>query len=284
MAFLKELQKTTQHLRKRRLPHDESAPILRTEKLSLGYESGPALLDVSFYLEKGSRLAVVGPNGAGKSTLLKIIAGVLEPTQGKVYIYGNEPVGHICVAYVPQRSQVDWSFPATVADVVMMGRVGQMGLFRNPSTKDWAHVSEILETVGLGGFAHRQISQLSGGQQQRMFIARSIAQEAELMLMDEPLTGLDVKSQEDIFQILDRLQAEGVTVLISLHDLQLAAQRFDQVMLLNKRVIKIGLPEQTLSAENLITAYGGKMQMVSTPEGDIPVVDSCCGGDEHNHD
>jgi ABC-type Mn2+/Zn2+ transport system ATPase subunit len=188
------------------------------------------------------------------------------------------------VAYVPQRSQVDWSFPATVADVVMMGRVGQMGLFRNPSTKDWAHVSEILETVGLGGFAHRQISQLSGGQQQRMFIARSIAQEAELMLMDEPLTGLDVKSQEDIFQILDRLQAEGVTVLISLHDLQLAAQRFDQVMLLNKRVIKIGLPEQTLSAENLITAYGGKMQMVSTPEGDIPVVDSCCGGDEHNHD
>jgi len=284
MAFLKELRKTTQHLRKRHEPHDEDAPILRTENLSLGYESGPALLDVSFYLEKGSRLAVVGPNGAGKSTLLKIIAGVLEPTQGKVSIYGHEPVGHICVAYVPQRSQVDWSFPATVADVVMMGRIGQMGLFRNPSSKDWAYVDEILETVGLGGFAQRQISQLSGGQQQRMFIARSIAQEAELMLMDEPLTGLDVKSQEDIFQILDRLKAEGVTVLISLHDLQMAAERFELVILLNRRMIEIGAPEKALSAENLMTAYGGKMQIVSTSEGDIPLVDTCCGGDDHEHD
>jgi len=281
MTFLKELRKTTQHLIKHRLPHDEHAPILRTEKLSLGYESGPALLDVSFELQKGDRLAVVGPNGAGKSTLLKIIAGVLEPTQGKVYIYGHEPVGHICVAYVPQRNQVDWNFPATVADVVMMGRIGQMGLFRNPTQKDWELVHQILKDIGLGDFAHRQISQLSGGQQQRMFIARSIAQEAELMLMDEPLTGLDVNSQEDIFQILDMLQQQGVTVLLSLHDLQLAAQRFNRVMLLNRRMIEMGSPSTALSAENLMTAYGGKMQIISTPEGDIPVVDTCCGGDEH---
>ena len=280
MTFLKELRKTTQHLKKQRLPHNENAPILRTENLSLGYESGPALLDVTFELHKGDRLAVVGPNGAGKSTLLKIIAGVLEPTQGKVYIYGNEPVGHICVAYVPQRNQVDWNFPATVADVVMMGRIGQMGLFRNPAQKDWDLVHQILEEIGLGDFVHRQISQLSGGQQQRMFIARSIAQEAELMLMDEPLTGLDVNSQEDIFQILDSLQQQGVTVLLSLHDLQLAAQRFNQVMLLNRRMIEIGSPNMALSAENLMTAYGGRMQIISTPEGDIPVVDTCCGGDE----
>jgi ABC-type Mn2+/Zn2+ transport system ATPase subunit len=280
MSFFNELQKTTQHFRKQRFPHDENAPILRAENLSLGYESGPALLDVSFDLKKGVRLAVVGPNGAGKSTLLKIIAGVLEPTQGKVYIYGNEPIGHICVAYVPQRNQVDWSFPVTVADVVMMGRIGQMGLFRNPTPKDWDLVHHTLETVGLQGFAQRQISQLSGGQQQRMFIARSIAQEAELMLMDEPLTGLDVKSQEDIFKILDRLQEAGVTVLLSLHDLEMAAQRFNLVMLLNRHMIEIGPPDQALKADNLVTAYGGKMQIISTPQGDIPLVDSCCGGDE----
>ena len=283
MAFLREIQKTTQHLRKQRDPHDEDAPILSAENISLGYESGPALLGVSFDLDKGSRLAVVGPNGAGKSTLLKIVAGVLEPTQGQVLIYGNEPVGHICVAYVPQRSQVDWNFPVTVADVVMMGRVGQMGLFRNPGPKDWEEAAEILERVGLGGFAHRQINQLSGGQQQRMFIARSIAQQAELMLMDEPLTGLDVKSQEDIFNILDDLQAQGVTVLVSLHNLQLAAQRFEQVMLLNRQMIALGPPDHALSAENLMTAYGGKMQIISTPEGDIPLVDTCCGGDDHEH-
>ncbi len=280
MSILKELRQTTQHLRKVREPHDPDAPLLRTEHLSLAYETVPALVDINFQLQPGDRLAIVGPNGAGKSTLLKIIAGVLEPNRGKVFIYGHEPGGHICVAYVPQRNQVDWRFPVTVGDVVMMGRVGQMGLLRNPSARDWELVHHALEVVGMESYAGRQISQLSGGQQQRMFIARSLAQEAELMLMDEPLTGLDVKSQEDIFNILDNLQKQGVTVLLSLHDLDIAAKRFNLVMLLNKKMITMGPPEVALSPEKLVEAYGGHLTLIDTPEGVMPVADSCCGGGE----
>jgi manganese/iron transport system ATP-binding protein len=187
-------------------------------------------------------LAVVGPNGAGKSTLFKLIAGVLPSSSGQVTVYGSQPGGHICIAYVPQRSQVDWSFPVSVADVVMMGRVGKLGLFRRPGRKDWDYVHESLAVVGMGDLAGRQIGELSGGQQQRVFIARALAQEAELMLMDEPLTGLDVPSQQDIFEVLAALRARGVTVMIATHDLNLAAERFDRVMLLNRRLLGLGRP------------------------------------------
>lgn len=277
MALFDELQKTSQHLSKQRQPHQSDVPILRSEGLSLHYESGPALDDVSFELQTGERLAVVGPNGAGKSTLLKIIAGVLTPNQGRVQIFGNEPGVHICIAYVPQRNQVDWSFPVTVADVVMMGRVGQLGLFRNPKTSDWNLVNEALEVVRMTHLAKRQISQLSGGQQQRMFIARALAQEAELMLMDEPLTGLDVNSQEEVFGILDQLQRENVTVLVSLHDLKMAAQRFDRVMLLNHQMLALDIPEIALTPENLLSAYGGHLHLVPTDEGALALGDTCCG-------
>jgi ABC-type Mn2+/Zn2+ transport system ATPase subunit len=224
---------------------------------------------------------VVGPNGAGKSTLLKVIAGVLPLTEGQVQIFGHEPGGHICIAYVPQRSLVDWSFPVTVADVVMMGRVGQLGLFRNPRASDWALVHQALEIVGMGEYAKRQISQLSGGQQQRMFIARALAQEAELMLMDEPLTGLDVNSQEDVFRILEELQIQGVTVIVSLHDLKIAAQRFNRVMLLNRQMLGFDTPEAVLTPENLVTAYGGHLHLVPTEDGALALGDTCCGEDEH---
>ncbi len=277
MVLYEELQKTTQHLSRQRHPHQADAPILRAENLGLRYESGIALEDVTFALKIGERLAVVGPNGAGKSTLLKIIAGVLTPTEGQVHIYGNVPGGHICIAYVSQRSLVDWSFPVTVADVIMMGRVGQLGLFRNPKASDWDIVDQSLEIVGLTHLAKRQISQLSGGQQQRMFIARALAQEAELMLMDEPLSGLDVKSQEEVFRILDDLREDGVTVIVSLHDLKTAAQRFDQVMLLNQRMLGIGTSEGVLNPENLLAAYGGHLHLVPTEEGTLALGDTCCG-------
>jgi manganese/iron transport system ATP-binding protein len=279
MALFEELQKTSQHLSRQRRPHQADVPILRAEGISLHYESGPALEKVTFELQTAERLAVVGPNGAGKSTLLKIIAGVLNPSEGHVQVFGNDPGRHICIAYVPQRNQVDWSFPVTVADVVMMGRVGQLGLFRNPKARDWELVNEALEVVRMMHLAKRQISQLSGGQQQRMFIARALAQEAELMLMDEPFTGLDISSQEEVFGILDRLQREDVTVLVSLHDLKMAAQKFDRVMLLNHEMLAIGIPEDVLTPENLVPAYGGHLHLVPTEDGALALGDTCCGDD-----
>jgi manganese/iron transport system ATP-binding protein len=279
MALFEELQKTSQHLIKQRRPHRADAPIIRADNLSVIYENGIGLENVSFSLNMSQRLAIVGPNGAGKSTLLRVIAGVLSPTKGQIQIYGQEPGGHICIAYLTQRSQVDWNFPVTVADVVMMGRVGKLGLFRNPKSTDWDIVHQSLKTVRMDHLAKRQINQLSGGQQQRMFIARALAQEAELMLMDEPLTGLDVNSQQEVFQILDQLREAEVTVLLSLHDLKIAAQQFEQVMLLNKRMIGMGTPNRVLSTENLLAAYGGHLHLVPTEEGMLALGDTCCDED-----
>ncbi|MFX1355438.1 MAG: metal ABC transporter ATP-binding protein, partial [Promethearchaeota archaeon] len=168
--------------------HDAGAPILEASHLTMRYNGRAVLEDISFHLVSGEQVAVVGPNGAGKSTLFRVIAGVLHPTAGEVRIAGHCPGGHICIAYVPQRSQVDWAFPVTVADVVMMGRAGKVGLLRHPSRKDWEYVRQCLDVVGMADLVDRQIGELSGGQQQRMFIARALAQEAELVLMDEPLT------------------------------------------------------------------------------------------------
>ena len=283
MSLFKEFKKTSRHLgRQQRHSHKADAPILGAEKLFMRYESGSALEDISFSLQKGERIAIVGPNGAGKSTLLKIIAGVQAQTAGEIRVFGHAPDGHICIAYVPQRNQVDWNFPVTVADVAMMGRVGELGLFRNPKSRDWDIVHHALDVVELGHLAKRQIDQLSGGQQQRMFIARALAQEAELMLMDEPMTGLDINAQEDIFNILDELRDRDVTILVSLHDLKVASERFDRVMLLNKQMLAIGPAEASLSSENLLKAYGGHLQLVPTDEGMLALGDTCCDG-EHDH-
>jgi len=280
MTLFEELQKTSQHLHRHRHPHQSDAPILRAENLGVRYDSGIALENATFELNLGERLAVIGPNGAGKSTLLKVIAGVMSPTDGRVQIFGNDPGGHICIAYVPQRNQVDLSFPVSVADVVMMGRVGQLGLFRNPKSSDWELVNRALEVVRMTHLAKRQISQLSGGQQQRMFIARALAQEAELMLMDEPLTGLDINSQEEVFSILDQLKEQGVTIMVSLHDLKVAAQRFERIMLLNHQMLAIGDPDLVLTPDNLVAAYGGHLHLIPTEEGALALGDTCCGEDE----
>lgn len=276
MTVIEEFQKTSHHFSKQRPAHDAAEPILRVENLSLKYPNGYAIEDLTFEVSKGERLAVVGPNGAGKSTLFKIIAGVLNPTSGKVDIYGQSPGGHICIAYVSQRNQVDWNFPVTVSDVVMMGRISQLGLFRNPGARDKKAIREALQLVGLEKLGNRQINQLSGGQQQRMFIARSLAQEAELMLMDEPTSGLDASSQEDIFNVLDRLRERNVTVLLSLHDLKTAAEKFDRVMLLNSRLLGLGTPEEVLKPDNLVAAYHGHLHLVETEDGILAVGDSCC--------
>ena len=263
--------------------HEHEQPILDIHHLTVRYNGRLALEDITFHLHEGERVAVVGPNGAGKSTLFKAIAGVLPPTSGEVNIFGSRPRGHICIAYIPQRSQVDWNFPVTVADVVMMGRSAKLGPLNWPHKKDWEHVHHALETVELSNLASRQISQLSGGQQQRMFIARALAQEAELMLMDEPLTGLDTPSQEGLLSLLDTLKNQNVTVLVATHDLDQAARHFDRILLLNHRIIAFGNPAEVLQTKNLLNAYGARLRSANNEN--ILTVDNYCddGDDEHIH-
>ena len=259
--------------------HETNQPILDVQNLVVRYNGYVALEGISFHLHEGEGVAVVGPNGAGKSTLFKVVSGVISPTSGEVNIFGSKPRGHICIAYIPQRSQVDWKFPLSVADVVMMGRSAKLGPLNWPRKKDWDFVHHALDTVELSNLTSRQIGQLSGGQQQRMFIARALAQEAELMLMDEPLTGLDAPAQEGILSLLDRLKKENVTVMVATHDLEQAANHFDRIMLLNHKVIAFGEPEQVMHTENLLKAYGGRLR--STANGHVLTVDDCCDDGEH---
>ena len=277
----------------RGVAHDPQTPSLQMDNVSVAYAAGlqevsvgatagngrfHALQNVTFSAQQGERIAVVGPNGAGKSTLFKLIVGTVKPSEGEVYIFGHGPDGHICIGYVPQRNQIDWSFPVTVEDVVMMGRVGQIGLFRWPRRADWEIVHQSLDRVEASHLAKKQIGELSGGQQQRVFIARALAQEAELLLLDEPLNGLDVPSQQAIFNILDSLRPDGVTVLVATHDLQLAADRFDKIMLLNRYVVAFAEPTAVLTADNLLQAYGGHVHHLPDAEQGV-LVDDCCGHD-----
>ena len=269
--------------------HPRDTATLQMSHLSLSFPSGVdgivnarqrafALKDVSFVVNEGERVAIVGPNGAGKSTLLKIIVGTLKPTSGEVNIYGHGPDHHICIAYVPQRNQIDWSFPATVEDVVMMGRVDKIGLFRWPKRRDWEVVEQCLARVHAVDLAKKQVGELSGGQQQRVFIARALAQEAELLLLDEPLTGLDMPSQDALFAVLEKVREDGVTVLLATHDLNLARDKFDRVMLLNTRLVAFGQPEKVLTSGHLKRAYGGQVHLLAAEDA-ILLTDGCCGGD-----
>jgi ABC-type Mn2+/Zn2+ transport system ATPase subunit len=256
--------------------HIEGAPFLTVDDLTVGYNGKNALENISFELAEGQQVAVVGPNGAGKSTLFKAISGVLPPRSGQVLVYGRQPGGHICIAYVPQRSEVDWRFPATVQDVIMMGRVGQLGLFRSPGREDWDIVQEYMQLVRLEHLADRQIENLSGGQQQRMFIAQALAQHAHLLMLDEPLNGLDLPSQDEFFNILTELRRRDVTIMVAMHDLNLAGERFDQIMLINRNLIRLGPPSEVLNEETLRSAYGSHLHRVETPDGALILDDTCC--------
>ncbi|MBV6391711.1 MAG: putative ABC transporter ATP-binding protein [Anaerolineales bacterium] len=258
--------------------HKNDQPILNVSRLTFRYNGRDALENITFQLHEGERIAIVGPNGAGKSTLIKVVAGVLQPTSGEVNIYGTRPDRHVCIGYIPQRNQVDWHFPLSVADVVMMGRSAKLGPFNFPRKRDWQIVHHALETVELTNLAERQIGQLSGGQQQRMFIARALAQEAALMLMDEPLTGLDAPSQEGILNLLDRLKSEKATVMVATHDLDQAATHFDRIMLLNHRLVAFGNPADVLHTDNLLNAFGGRLKPVDGQS--VLNIDDCCDDGE----
>ncbi len=261
--------------------HRPGTKMLAVEGLTVRYGGHTALEGITFEVHRGEQVAIVGPNGAGKSTLLKAIAGIIVPAEGEVKVYGDAPDRHVCIAYVPQRSAVDWRFPITVADVVMMGRLRKRGLLRRARREDHEKVREALTRVGMEALAHRQIGELSGGQQQRMFIARALAQEASLMLMDEPLTGLDIPSQEQILRILEQLREQEVTLLLSTHNLEHAADRFDRVLLLRRRLIAFGRAEEVLRPDLLLEAYGGHVRVVPMAEDRLlTVADSCCGHGE----
>lgn len=228
------------------------------------YGGKSALEDVSFCIPVGTCAAVIGPNGAGKSTLFKALVGLLPLERGSIAIHGL-PLGHHkdCVAYVPQREDVDWHFPVIVADVVMMGRYGRLGWLRRPGSEDRAAVAGALELLGIANLAQHPLGSLSGGQQQRVFLARAMVQEPHILLMDEPFTGVDISTQEVMLSLFSRLKEQGVTVLVSTHDLQLAATRFDSVLLLNRRLVAQGAPEQVLTSTNLTEAFGGQLLVLN---------------------
>lgn len=232
-------------------------PAIEVHDLTVAYRDKPALWDIDLTVPPGVLLAVVGPNGAGKTTLLKAMLGLLRPVSGQVLIHGQPYATHKqSVAYVPQRTSVDWEFPTTVADVVTMGTYGQLGWFRRPGPLQKEATRDALERVGMAAFAQRQISQLSGGQQQRVFLARALVQQAPVYFMDEPFQGVDAPTELAIVDILKELRAQGRTVLVVHHDLSTVPTYFDQVLLLNVRTVASGPTAEVFTDANIRATYG----------------------------
>ena len=232
------------------------------------YDGTPALEAVSFDLPPGLLVGLAGPNGSGKSTLLKALLGLVRPRRGHIELFGYEVNGaRGRVAYAPQVDQVDWAFPATVGDVTMMGRYGRMGLLRRPGKKDREAVAAALKQVKLEDLGGRQVGELSGGQQRRMLIARALAQEAELLLLDEPMAGLDAASQHDLLTLFEQLRSQGKTLLVATHDLSCVAACFDLTLLLNRRLVAFGAPNDIFTPEILSEAYADHLLMLPTEGG-----------------
>lgn len=254
--------------------HRPDVPAVEVRALRVLLNGKTVVEDVSFSLACGAALAVVGPNGAGKTTLLSAIAGLIRPSSGEIRIFGHPPGRHLCLGYLPQRSQAEWNFPATVLDVVLMGRVGQAGLLRRLTSQDRKKAEEALMRVGLADLAHRSIRELSGGEQQRMLIARALAQEARILLLDEPLAALDAAAQEGLLSLLQELADQGLTIVVALHELDLVARYFPRVLLLRTRPIALGNPQEVLTPEALRAAYGPALHLL--PGGTFALGDVCC--------
>ncbi len=228
--------------------------VIRIDDLTVAYREKPVLWDIDLEFERGKITAIVGPNGAGKSTLIKSILNLIKPISGRVLIDGDTYKNQD-IAYIPQSGSVDWDFPTDVLDVVLMGRYGKIGWFKRPSKEDKEKALEAIEKVGMTEFRNRQISQLSGGQQQRVFLARALVQEADIYFMDEPFKGVDAVTERTIIKLLRELKAQGKTVIIVHHDLRTVPEYFDNVVLLNKRIIEYGPVSEVFTDENIDKAY-----------------------------
>ena len=241
-----------------------ATPIIEAHNLTVLYGRKPAIWNVDFKLPEGQVIGIMGPNGSGKSTLLKSIMGVVAPTTGytKVYDQDLNQVRHK-VSYVPQRQEIDWDFPASVWDIVSMGRFHVRGLFKRLTSEDNDIIQESLEKVNMLGLAKRQISQLSGGQQQRVFLARAIAQQGKLFLMDEPFAGVDIATEEMIVDLLKEMKDQGKTLVIVHHDLHTAQSYFDHLVLMNTRLVACGKTSDVFTDQILTDTYGGKLTTIA---------------------
>jgi manganese/zinc/iron transport system ATP- binding protein len=240
-----------------------SVPI-EVHDLTVAYQTRPVLWDVDVTLPEGKLIAVVGPNGAGKTTFLKAIIELAPVSAGWVKVYGQPYAEQRRqVAYIPQRTSVDWDFPTNALDVVLMGTYGRLGWFRRPGAKERAEAMRCLEHVGIPELAKRQISQLSGGQQQRVFLARALAQQAQIYLMDEPFAGVDATTERAILNLLRELRDQGKTVVVVHHDLQTVAEYFDWVVLLNLRLVAAGPVSEVFTQKNLHATYGGQLKILT---------------------
>jgi manganese/zinc/iron transport system ATP- binding protein len=245
------------------LPTARPESPLAISGLTVSYGDKPALFSVDFVTPPGAMVAIVGPNGAGKSTLIKAALGIVPRVAGEVSVFGEPYVrARQRIAYMPQRAAVDWEFPATVLDVVVMGLYREIGLLRFAGKRHRARALQCLERVGMAAFADRQIGQLSGGQQQRVFLARALAQNADLYVVDEPFAGVDAATERAIVGVLKELNAAGKTAICVHHDLATVPEYFDHVLLLNVRKVADGPVDTTFTAENLQATYGGRLATV----------------------
>ena len=236
------------------------APVLDVHDVTVAYHRRTVLWNVDFTLQSPSLVAVVGPNGAGKSTLLKAVLGLVPLASGSVRFWG-EPLARCRrrVAYVPQRESVDWDFPVTVRDVVLMGTYAHLGWFRRPGPDEHRLAQQCMEQLGIAHVADRQIGQLSGGQQQRTFLARALAQRADMYFMDEPLAGVDAATERVVFDLFKQLHAQHKTVVVVHHDLRSVPEHFEHVLLLNTRVVAFGPVQEVFTPQNLQQTYGGRL-------------------------
>ncbi|WP_342541278.1 metal ABC transporter ATP-binding protein [Heyndrickxia sp. FSL K6-6286] len=238
---------------------------LSIRNLTVAYQKKPVLENVTFDIPEGNLIGIIGPNGGGKSTLIKAILELIPSVSGTVEIYGKTyKEKRKIVGYVPQRESVDWDFPTNALDVVTMGRYGHLGWFKRPGMKDKRIAMECLEKVGMEEYAQRQISQLSGGQQQRVFLARALAQDAQLYFMDEPFVGVDAATEKAIITLLNDLKKQGKTVLVVHHDLNTVQEYFDWLILLNVHLIAAGPTKDLFTKDHLQKTYGGKLTMLDS--------------------
>lgn len=241
-----------------------SKPALEIHDLTVAYRKKPVLWGIDLAVEPGALVGIIGPNGAGKSTLIKACMGLLPLSSGWVEVFGQPLKKNLKrVGYIPQRESIDWDFPVTAYDVVLMGRYGHVGLFRWPSRSDKNLALECLESVGMIQFAKRQISQLSGGQQQRVFLARALAQQSDVYFMDEPFAGVDAATEESIIRLLRELRAAGKTVFVVHHDLSTADEYFDQIALINQRLVAFGETADVFTPDLIQKTYGGRLSIMA---------------------